>query len=309
MKIAVIMGGISSEREVSLNSGKEIYNNLDRNKYDVVKVVINNKKDIFTKLTDDIDFAFIALHGKFGEDGCIQSILETMDIPYSGCGPLSSGMCMDKNITKKILRQSNVPTADWLVVNSIDKINYDEIDKIGYPVFIKPNCGGSSIATFLINSREEVHNAVSKVLEIDELAMIEKYIPGEEYTSFILNGEVFPTISIKAQSEFFDYHSKYTENGAIEEIIYLEDNLQSQINQLSKTCWDIFNCKAYVRVDMIISDGIPYVLELNTLPGMTKTSLIPRSAASKGIGFSELLDKIIEYSLDLESPLDLEPTI
>lgn len=309
MKIAVIMGGISSEREVSLNSGKEIYNNLDRNKYDVVNVIINDKKDIFTKLTDDIDFVFIALHGKFGEDGCIQSILETMDIPYSGCSPLSSGMCMDKNITKKILRQSNILTADWLVVNSINKIDYDKIDKIGYPVFIKPNCGGSSIATFLIHSREEVYNAVSKVLEIDEFAMIEKYIPGEEYTSFILNGEVFPTISIKAQSEFFDYHSKYSENGAIEEIVYLEDKLQNQINQLSETCWDIFNCKAYVRVDMIINDGIPYVLELNTLPGMTKTSLIPRSAASKGVGFSELLDKIIEYSLDLESTLNLESDI
>ncbi|EQK59579.1 D-ala D-ala ligase family protein [Clostridioides difficile F200] len=103
MKIAVIMGGISSEREVSLNSGKEIYNNLDKNKYEVVKVIIDDKKDIFTKIPEDIDFAILALHGKFGEDGCIQSILETMDILYSGCGPLCSGMCMDKNITKKML--------------------------------------------------------------------------------------------------------------------------------------------------------------------------------------------------------------
>ncbi|WP_270939858.1 D-alanine--D-alanine ligase [Romboutsia lituseburensis] len=298
MKIAVIMGGISSEREVSLNSGLGVYNNLDKNKYEVVKIILDDKMDIFTKLSSDIDFAFLALHGKFGEDGCIQSILETMDIPYSGCGPLTSALCMDKNMTKKILRDSNLPTAPWLVVKSVEEINYDKIDEIGYPVFIKPNCGGSSVATFFIHSKDEVLNAVKCGLEVDTSVMIEKYIPGGEYTSFVLNGEVFPTLSIKSNSEFFDYESKYSANGAIEEVVYLEESLQNKINAISKTCWDVFNCKAYVRVDIIISNGVPYVLELNTLPGMTQTSLIPQSAKAKGIEFSELLDKIIEYSLN-----------
>lgn len=299
MKIAILMGGISSEREISLKSGEGIYSSIDKEKYDVVKVIIDDKKDIFKKLTPDIDFAFLALHGKFGEDGCVQSILEAMDIPYSGCGPLSSGMCMDKNITKKLLRDSNIPTADWTVVKSIDQINYKKIDDIGYPVFIKPNSGGSSVATFLISSKEEVKNAVSEVLKVDEFAMIEKYIPGGEYTSFVLNGEVFPTISIKSNSDFFDFTSKYsTTNGAIEEVVYLEKELQDKINQISKACWDIFNCKAYVRIDIIISNNTPYVLELNTLPGMTQTSLIPRSALAKKMEFSELIDKIIEYSLN-----------
>lgn len=298
MKIAVIMGGISSEREVSLNSGLGVYNNLDKNKYEVVKIILDDKMDIFTKLSSDIDFAFLALHGKFGEDGCIQSILETMDIPYSGCGPLTSALCMDKNMTKKILRDSNLPTAPWLLVKSIKEINYDKIDEIGYPVFIKPNCGGSSVATFFIHSKDEVLNAVKCGLEVDTSVMIEKYIPGGEYTSFVLNGEVFPTLSIKSNSEFFDYKSKYSANGAIEEVVYLEEDLQNKINAISKTCWDVFNCKAYVRVDIIISNGVPYVLELNTLPGMTQTSLIPQSAKAKGIEFSELLDKIIEYSLN-----------
>ena len=297
MKIAVIMGGVSSEREVSLNSGNEVFNNLDRSKYEVSKVVINSTEDVFTKISNDIDFAFIALHGKFGEDGCIQSILEAKNIPYSGCGPLSSGICMDKNITKKILKHSNLPTAEWIVTNSIDKINYNKIDSFGYPVFIKPNSGGSSVATFCVRSKEEVKNAVEKVLEVDEYAIIEKYIPGGEYTSFVLNGEVYPTISIKANSDFFDYTSKYNDNGAIEEVVYLEDKLQEEINKISEICWRIFYCKAYVRIDMIIHDGVPYVLELNTLPGLTKTSLIPRSAAAKGLNFSDLLDKIIEYSL------------
>ncbi|MCE0607413.1 D-alanine--D-alanine ligase, partial [Clostridioides difficile] len=262
-------------------------------------VIIDDKKDIFTKIPEDIDFAILALHGKFGEDGCIQSILETMDILYSGCGPLCSGMCMDKNITKKMLRDSNLPTAPWVLVKSVDEIDYDEIDNIGYPVFIKPNSGGSSVATFFIHSKDEVEEAVRKGLEVDEFVMIEKYIPGGEYTSFILNGEVFPTISIKSDSGFFDYEAKYSvEKGAKEEVVYLDEELQKRVNEISETCWKIFNCKAYVRVDMIISEGIPYVLELNTLPGMTQTSLIPRSAAARGIKYSELLDKLIEYSLN-----------
>ncbi len=298
MKIAIVMGGISSEREVSLKSGEAVFNGIDKNKYEVVKVVLNDKKDIFTKITDDIDFAFLALHGKFGEDGCVQSILEAMDIPYSGCGPLTSALCMDKNMTKKILRDSNLPTAPWTVVRSVEEIDYEEIEKIGYPVFIKPNSGGSSVATFLVKSKDEVLNAVKKGLEVDDCVMIEKYIKGGEYTSFILNGEVFPTISIKANSEFFDFESKYSQNGATEEVVYLEEKLQEEINEISKGCWKAFNCKAYVRVDVIISDGVPYVLELNTLPGMTQTSLIPRSAKAKGIEFSQLIEKIIEYSLN-----------
>lgn len=298
MKVAVIMGGISSEREISLNSGKEVYDNLDRDKYEVIKIILDSKNDVFKKITPDIDFAFLALHGKFGEDGCIQSILEAMDIPYSGCGPLTSALCMDKNMTKKILRDSNLPTAPWLTVKSIEEIDYDKIDKIGYPVFIKPNCGGSSVATFFVHSKEEVLNAVKQGLLVDECVMIEKYIPGGEYTSFVLNGEVFPTLSIKSNSQFFDYNSKYSQNGAIEEVVYLEERLQNEINKISKVCWDSFNCKGYVRIDIIISDEKPYVLELNTLPGMTKTSLTPKSAKAKGIEFNELLDKIIECSLN-----------
>jgi D-alanine-D-alanine ligase len=298
MKIAVIMGGISSEREVSLNSGNEVYNNLNRDKYDVVKIIIDDKKDVFTKITDDIDFALLALHGKFGEDGCVQHLLETMDIPYSGCGSLCSGMCMDKNVSKKMLRDSNLPTAPWTVVKSVDEIDYDFIEDMGYPVFIKPNSGGSSVATFFVKHKDDVENAVKEGLEVDEFVMIEKYIPGGEFTSFVLNGEVFPTISIKSDSEFFDYESKYSlDNGATEEVVYLDEDLQKKLNKISEECWKIFNCKAYVRIDVIIDGDNIYVLELNTLPGMTKTSLIPRSAAARGIDYSQLLDKIIEYSL------------
>ena len=297
-KIAVIMGGISSEREISLKSGAGVFESLDREKYEPIKVVIDEKTDIITKIPDDVDFAFLALHGKFGEDGCVQSVLETRDIPYSGCGPLSSAMCMDKNISKKICKASGIPTADWITVKSIEEIDYDRIEEMGYPVFVKPNSGGSSVATFMIKEKSGIEDAVRQGLEVDTEVMIEQYLPGEECTSFILDGEVFPTVSIKSEQEFFDFEAKYSsDNGAIEEVVYLEESLQNKLNEYSRMCWDAFNCRAYVRVDFIISNGVPYVLELNTLPGLTATSLIPGSAAARGISYSQLLDKLISCSL------------
>ncbi len=298
-KVAVLMGGISSEREVSLNSGEAVFNALDRDKYEVHKVVLDNKMDVINKMPEGIEFAFLVLHGKYGEDGTVQAILESMGIPYSGCGPLTSAMCMDKNITKKMLRDSGVPTADWTIAKSVEDIDYDKIEEMGYPVFIKPNSGGSSVATFKVERKENVEAAVKAGLEVDEIVMIEQYLPGDEYTSFMLDGEVYPTIKISSTTGFFDYEAKYStgSNAAKEEIVYLEEDLQEQINKASKSVWDIFYCKAYVRIDFMLSGGKFYVLELNTLPGMTVTSLIPRSANAKGLSYSELVDKIMETSL------------
>ncbi|MEG1001845.1 MAG: D-alanine--D-alanine ligase [Clostridium sp.] len=298
MRIGVIMGGISDEREISLLSGAEIVKYLNREKYEeVVPIIINSKKEVIEKVKN-IDFAFIALHGRFGEDGTIQGLLETLDIPYSGCGVLTSAICMNKSITKKIIKSEGIMTAPWTTVKSISEINYKLINEIGYPVFIKPNSGGSSVATFFIKNEEGVLEAVKEVLKYDKEVIIEKYIKGIEITSFILNGEVFPTLSIKANnSEFFDYSSKYDNGGASEEFVILEDELQKNVNDWSKKIWNVLECKGYSRVDMIVSDGIPYFLEVNTLPGMTKESLIPKSARYKGLDFSNLLDKIIEYSL------------
>lgn len=298
-KVAVLMGGISTEREVSLNSGKAVINALDRDKYEVHEIILDNKMDVINKMPEGIEFAFLTLHGKYGEDGTIQAILESMDIPYSGCGPLTSAMCMDKNVTKKMLRDSGVPTADWTIAKSIDDIDYDKIEEMGYPVFIKPNSGGSSVATFKVERKEDVADAVKAGLEVDDVVMIEQYLPGDEYTSFVLDGEIYPTIKISTTKGFFDYEAKYSTgaNAAKEEIIYLNEELQEQINKASKTVWDIFYCRAYVRVDFILSNGKFYVLELNTLPGMTTTSLIPRSANAKGLSYSELVDKIMETSI------------
>lgn len=296
MKVGVIMGGISSEREISLMSGSEILNNLNKSKYEsIVPIILDSKNEVLEKVKG-IDFAFLALHGKFGEDGTIQGILECLDIPYSGCGVLTSAVCMNKGLTKKILKADGILTPKWIVVNSSDELDYDKIKEIGYPVFIKPNSGGSSVATFLIKDEEEVENTVAEVLKYDKEVVIEEYIKGEEITSFVLNGEVFPTLTIKAKSgEFFDYASKYSDNGADEKSVLLAAEIQDKVNDISKIVWNTLGCKGYSRIDMILRDGIPYLLEVNTLPGMTKASLIPKSAKAKGIEYSELLDKMIEY--------------
>ena len=141
-KVVVVMGGLSSEREVSINSGEAVFNALDRNKYEVFKLIIDDSMDVVNKMPENVDFALLMLHGKYGEDGTIQSMLESMKIPYSGCSPLTSGICMDKNMSKKVLKASNIPTAPWIISKSVENIDYDAIDKMGYPIFIKPNSGG-----------------------------------------------------------------------------------------------------------------------------------------------------------------------
>ncbi|WP_024615509.1 D-alanine--D-alanine ligase [Clostridium sp. Ade.TY] len=298
MKIGVLMGGVSDERDISLMSGNEVLKYLNKDKYEeVIPIIINSKKDVIEKV-NNIDFAFLALHGKFGEDGIIQAVLDTMGILYSGCNVMTSSICMNKNIAKKILKAEGVYTAPWITVKNINEIDYNKLEEIGYPLFIKPNNGGSSINTFFIKNKDDVKKAVLKVLKCDNEVMIEKYIKGYEVSSFILNGEVYPTVGIKPKiGEFFDFESKYKDDGAEEKVIKLEKNIQNRINDMSKKIWNTLECKGYCRVDFIISNNKPYFLEVNTLPGMTSNSIIPKSAKARGISFTELLDKIIEYSI------------
>lgn len=296
MKVGVLLGGVSSEREVSLNSGKEVFNNFNRDKYEVEQILIDKKEDVFSKCKG-IDFAFVTLHGKFGEDGKIQAILESMDIPYSGCGPLTSGLCMDKDITKRLLRSAGINTANWLSIRNLDEIDYEYIDNMGYPVVVKPNSGGSSVATNIIKKKEDIFEAVKLAFKYDKEVIVEKYIKGDEITCCMLEGEMIAVIAIKPHAEFFDYTAKYSDGGTDEIVIQLEEPLHSKVEEMAKGCYDILKCEVFVRVDMIIQDGVPYVLELNTLPGMTRNSLFPKGAKAAGLTFTDLLDKITEASL------------
>lgn len=298
MKVGIIMGGISSEREVSLASGESIFNHIDKEKYEVIKIIINNKRDILEKVKG-LDFALLALHGKFGEDGTVQAFLDIMDIPYSGCGALSSSLCMDKNLSKKVLKAENIRTAKWITVKSIEEIDYDKIEEIGYPVFVKPNNGGSSVATFKVYKKEEIKDAVMEGLKYDEEVIIESFVKGREITCPIFNGELFPILEIKSKADFYDYKQKYAANGAEHLPVQLEKSLYDEVKEMALKTFEVLKCEVYARVDMIISEeGVPYILEVNTLPGMIATSLFPQSAEARGISYSKFIDLIIETSLN-----------
>lgn len=296
MRVGVIMGGISSERKVSLMTGSEMIANLDREKYELYPIEINSKNELVEKVKN-IDVALLALHGKYGEDGTIQGALETLCVPYTGCGVLSSSLSMDKNISKKLFRNEGIHTPDWIHLSNEDELSIGDVEGLGYPVIVKPNSGGSSIGIKIIKNKETLIPAVHETFRWDDEVLIEQYIRGEEITCAILNGKLLPIVAIRSQSEFFDYSSKYNDGGADEQVIQLPPDIFERVRASALGCYKTLKCCVYARIDMILKDGIPYVMEVNTLPGLTKNSLLPKSAQAAGISFSQLLDFIIEYSL------------
>ncbi|MEI2282832.1 D-alanine--D-alanine ligase [Paenibacillus polysaccharolyticus] len=296
MKVGVIMGGTSSERDISLLTGQEMIANLDRSKYEVVPIELNSKRDLIDK-SDGIDVALLALHGKYGEDGTVQGTLESLGIPYTGCGVLASSVCMDKDMSKQLMRQAGVLTGDWLQVNRMQDLSSVAVQHLTYPVVVKPNSGGSSIGTQIVHEPSALPAAVEAALAWDNSVMIEQYIEGEEITCAIVDGKMLPVISIRANAAFFDYAAKYDDNGADEQVVQLPSELHQRVEAAALTCYNVLKCSVYARVDMLIRDGVPYVLEVNTLPGLTRNSLLPKSAAAAGISFAKLLDTIIDLSL------------
>ncbi|MBH0329088.1 D-alanine--D-alanine ligase [Brevibacillus brevis] len=297
MKIGVIMGGISSEREVSLKTGQEMINHLDRSRYEAVPIVITQRADLITQVQQaGIDFALLALHGQYGEDGTVQGALETLGIPYTGSGVLASSLCMNKQLSKMLLKTAGIQTPAGLYWKDV----YDPqaVEQLGYPVIVKPNLGGSSIGVQLVQNEKELLSAVQEASYLDQGILIEPYLKGTELTCAILDGEVLPIIGIRsAHSEWFDYRAKYEDGGAEEKVIELPPVIQQRVREAALASYQLLQCKVYARVDMILCQDMPYVLEVNTLPGMTANSLFPKSAAAAGMTFTQLLDRIIASSL------------
>ena len=296
MKVGVIMGGTSSERDISLLTGQEMIAHLDRNKYDVIPIELSSKRDLIDK-SAGIDVALLALHGKYGEDGTVQGTLESLGIPYTGCGVLSSSVCMDKDMSKQLMHQAGIPTGAWVQVSHLEQLSSTPVQQLAYPVVVKPNSGGSSIGTQVVQEPSALSAAVEAALGWDDTVMIEQYIAGEEITCAIVDGKMLPVISIRSNAEFFDYSSKYNDGGAEEQVVELPTDIHQRVEAAALACYRVLKCSVYARVDMIIRDDMPYVLEVNTLPGLTRNSLLPKSAAAAGISFTELLDTIIELSL------------
>ncbi|WNS40987.1 D-alanine--D-alanine ligase [Paenibacillus sp. MMS20-IR301] len=297
IRVGVIMGGVSSEYEVSLNTGREMLKALDPAKYIGIPVPITSREELLAGV-NGLDFALLALHGTYGEDGTVQGTLETLGIPYSGSGVLSSSLCMDKALAKTVIRSQNIPTPDWLCWEHISEYDPEAVQRLGYPVMVKPNSGGSSIGMTKVNHPQELRGAVEKAFAADRSVLIERYTAGQEITCSILGGEMLPVIGIQSLgSDWFDYTAKYEQGGAEEQIIRLPAGVEEQVRAAALACYRALKCTVYARVDMLLADGIPYVLEVNTLPGMTATSLLPQSAGAAGLSFSRLLDEIISRSL------------
>ncbi|KAF6583011.1 D-alanine--D-alanine ligase [Paenibacillus sp. EKM211P] len=299
MKIGVIMGGTSTEREVSLQTGQEMLNHLDRSRYEVVPIVIDQPADLIEQVQQtDIDFALLALHGQYGEDGTVQGALETLGIPYTGSGVLASSLCMNKQLSKMLLKSAGVHTPAGLCWQGRGDYDQQAVEQLGYPVIVKPNMGGSSIGIQLVHNEMELHSAIQEACGLDQTLLVEPFIQGTELTCSIVDGEVLPIIGIRsAHSEWFDYKAKYEIGGAEEKVIQLPPVIEQRVRETALVSYRLLQCKVYARVDMILCQDIPYVLEVNTLPGMTANSLLPKSAAAAGITFTQLLDHIITSSL------------
>ena len=285
LRVGVLMGGESSEREVSLMTGLEMMKNLDRGKYEIEAIEL--PKDL-RKIDGKIDVALIALHGKGGEDGVIQGYLESFGIKYTGCGVLASAVGMDKKIFREVMMANKLPIPR-LVTRA--------------PCVVKPSNGGSSVGGSIVKKDGEMENAIAKARKYDDEIIIEEYLKGTEVSCGILGNEVLPVIEIVPKNEFFDYESKYTESGA-EEICpaRISKKLSDRVQKLSTKVFKVIKGRGYARIDFIIKNNKPYILEINTLPGMTAVSLLPKEALVVGISYSQLLDKIIE--LALKKPLE-----
>lgn len=306
-KVLVLMGGTSEERQVSLRSGKAVFRGLEDNGYEVAGLDFN-PESLQEIQNVQPDVVFIALHGKKGEDGTVQGLLETMGIPYTGSGVASSAICMDKGLSKKLFQYEGIPTADFIMISKESFDNSESFleeleNKLALPVVIKATNQGSSIGTYIARQRNDIIKMIEAAFEFNDEVIVEKFIDGIELTAAVLGNEehlVLPLIEISSENEFYDFESKYTP-GMCNHIIpaRIEHEAMERVKIISEKTYKAMGCKGFARVDLIIDKkGNPFVLEVNTVPGMTEMSLVPDAAAAAGISFNELLDKIVQLALE-----------
>ncbi|MHB8905452.1 MAG: D-alanine--D-alanine ligase [Melioribacteraceae bacterium] len=328
INVALLVGGTSPEREVSKNTGKSILKALLDLDYKV-KVIdpafgLNQPKEIeiffeekdYTERTnrnfveainstmfDDVDVAFIALHGKWGEDGAIQSLLELRGIKYTGSKVLASSLAMDKSMAKVMFQHFDVDTPRWFVINKYDtdfELIKTKIKKFfGYPCVIKPNDEGSTIGLTICRGDVEVSQAIIKAQQFSKKVLVEEYIPGHELTVAVVDQRALPVLEIKPKSGFYDYENKYTQ-GRTDYIVPAEipQKVAEHLQHQALLAFNSLGCESYARIDFrVTNDFKSYCLEVNTLPGMTSTSLVPKMAKAACISFEDLIDRIIKNSL------------
>ncbi|UCE56497.1 MAG: D-alanine--D-alanine ligase [Desulfobacterales bacterium] len=307
LNLALLSGGISSERDVSINSGDQVYEALDKEKYNIYRY--DPKTDLKRLVADAsrIDAALIILHGSYGEDGTVQGLLDLLQIPYQGSGVLGSALAMNKLASKKLYEKAGIPIPPYIVLENGSRIDVDACnEKFGFPMVLKPVVGGSSVGMSIVRSRDDFQTAMDIAVAEDNTVLIEAYVEGIELTAGIIGNqqlEALPIIEIVPDDahEFFDYEAKYTA-GVTQEICpaRIDEEMTKKAQTYAKMAHQALFCKGYSRTDMILKDREIFVLETNTIPGMTATSLLPQAANAAGISFSQLLDRLIELSIEAQ---------
>ena len=294
-KIAVLMGGLSAEREVSLKSGMAVHQALLAQGYNAIAIDVGRDLPAIL-IAEQIEAAFIALHGRYGEDGCVQGLLELMQIPYTGSGVLASALAMHKLYSKQTFTSAGILTAPFHHFRRGDLVRLNELT-FGLPLVVKPVQEGSSVGVSIVRQPDQLAAAVELAFRHDTEILVEQYIKGQEVQVGILNDQPVGAIEIIPKNEFYDFEAKYTD-GMAEHIFpaRLEASLYQQTLQIGLAAHRTLGCSGYSRVDLLVTEaGEGYVLEVNTLPGMTALSLLPEIAAKgAGLTFEALVQRIIE---------------
>lgn len=305
LNVALLCGGSSAEREVSLKSGQQVYESLDKERYQVFRY---DPRDDLSRLVKDaqkIDVALIIMHGRLGEDGTIQGFLELLEIPYHGSGVIGSALAINKIASKKLYQQEGLPVSPYVILEkSVNDPVALVFDNLSIPVVVKPEHEGSSIGLSIVKDERMLDKALQIAWTYDNRCLVEKYIKGTEVTGAVIGNEkveALPLVEIIPGERygFFNYEAKYTP-GASTEICpaRLDEETTRKAQQYAIRAHKALMCRGYSRTDMIVGDNDIYILETNTIPGMTPTSLYPQAAAAAGMSFSELLDRLIELALE-----------
>ena len=303
-RIVVLMGGPSAEREVSLNTGKAILGALQEKGYNAVGIDLEPKNLVDQLKTAGAEVVFNAIHGKYGEDGLLQGALELLGLPYTGSGVLASAVAMDKGISKRLFLSGGIPTPRsrlYSRADIADNLVKEIIIEFGTPVVVKPATQGSSIGVVIVEKEADLTAAVAGAFEYSEQVLIEEFIRGRELTVAILGDDqpqALPIIEIVPHSGRYDYQSKYTK-GATEYIVpaRLDEATTSVVQKQALAAFKLLGCRGIGRVDVMLGENqSPYVLEVNTIPGMTATSLVPKAAAADGISFAALCEQILQMA-------------
>jgi D-alanine--D-alanine ligase len=295
LNVAVLCGGPGPEREVSLASGDTVYSALKQNGYRVVKVEVPQHGHEETVENLDCQVAVMMLHGEFGEDGHAQSILEHKGIAYTGPDAKTCALAMDKDATKRLLRSTGIPTADWAVIESVTDIDKAlGVSGITVPFVVKPNSKGSSVGISIIRDASEIASAVEKALAVDEKVLLETFVQGKELTLGWLDGRLLPIIELAPDGDFYDYNAKYIS----EKTLYicpaeLDGDTAGKINDIGKKVFEIMSVRDLSRVDILLGPVSPMVLELNTSPGFTSHSLVPLAARTAGMDMGQLCERLV----------------